>query len=139
MYVLLSEMKNYDQMEEGQSLYHSLYTKDGLKSTWKATYTNYLREVAELNNIPAGSFLECWIKDAIDEAMDEDGTGGDLELNERWFKPDEDEDGLMVEDYYLLIAHLLAIRSSTDPPKQLKTIFKYETQLDKHFKKMKSA
>ncbi len=53
------------------------------------------------------------------------------------YKPDEDEDGLMVEDYYLLIAHLLAIRSSTDPPNQLKSFFVYDTQLDKHFKKMK--
>lgn len=63
-------------------------------------------------------------------------------LNEKIAKPDykpaEDEDAPMVEDYYRLIGNLLLLRSSKDAPNKLLEFFERDTSFGKHFAKMKS-
>jgi hypothetical protein len=88
IYEVLCEMKNYEceENQRGLELWQSLYTNDGLKSTWKATYTEWLNELAEMNSIPPGIFRNFWIQDALGESDE------DLELIDRWFKPEEEDD-----------------------------------------------
>jgi len=83
---VLCEMKNYEceENQRGLELWQSLYTNDGLKSTWKATYTEWLNELAEMNDIPPGIFRNFWIQDALGQSDE------DLELIDRWFKPEEE-------------------------------------------------
>jgi hypothetical protein len=90
IYQVLTDYKNYegDGYQEGLDLWHSLYTNDGLKSTWKTTYTVWLNNEADLNGISTGIFRDCWIQDCLDHAQNE----GDLELIDRWFKPEPEEE-----------------------------------------------
>jgi len=63
-------------------------------------------------------------------------------INEKIAKPDykpaEDEDAPVVDDYYRLIGNLLLLRSRKDPPNNLLSFFEKETSFGKHFARMKS-
>ena len=95
-------MKNYedDENQQGLELWHSLYTQDGLKSTWKATYTDWLNELADSMEVPTGIFRDYWIQDCIIE-----GERIDLEVIDRWFKPTYDDESDNESDDSSVIVH----------------------------------
>lgn len=90
VYELLMQWKNYedDELQNGLDLWHSLYTVDGLKSTWRATYKEWLMNLADNNGLIEGVFLECWIQDNLEEAV----SGGILDRIDYWFSPFPDTD-----------------------------------------------
>jgi len=53
------------------------------------------------------------------------------------YKPENDEDAPMVEDYYRLVARLLLLKANKQSPNELKRFFIEDTQLSRHFSKMK--
>ncbi len=53
------------------------------------------------------------------------------------YKPENDEDAPMVEDYYRLVGRLLLLKANRQSPNELKQFFDKETQFSRHFSKMK--
>ena len=53
------------------------------------------------------------------------------------YKPENDDDAPMVEDYYRLVARLLLLKANRQSPNELKQFFDKDTQLSRHFSKMK--
>ena len=53
------------------------------------------------------------------------------------YKPDNDEDAPMVEDYYRLVARLLLLKANRQSPNELKQFFDKDTQFGRNFSKMK--
>ena len=53
------------------------------------------------------------------------------------YKPENDEDAPMVEDYYRLVARLLLLKANRQSPNELKQFFDKDTQFGRHFSKMK--
>ena len=53
------------------------------------------------------------------------------------YKPENDEQPPMVEDYYRMVARLLLLKAETQSPNDLKRFFELHSQLSRHFSKMK--
>lgn len=92
VYAVLCDYKNYadDHNHEGRDLYLRLFKPDGLRSDWRDRYMEWLDDLCDQIDLPEGRFRMLWMKDALDEAKPE--GGGDLDLIQRWFAPDDEEE-----------------------------------------------
>ena len=97
IYQILYDFKNYedDENHQGTDLWHSLYDAEGLKSTWRDAFKDWLNELLDMNQIPEGHFRDCWIQDVFYDAKPHEYEGILHDIH-HMFEPDEDEEDEIV-------------------------------------------